>query len=189
MYYKMNDIDEFYTDIVSAYLQNGFKFYSPSMAGHQGEVCRIDLIKDNEFYRIHIEREPFFDDYENYCNKLVIYISKGNCTFYKWNEETVWNNELKNIDNFTYYQIGRKDFYTDDFEEIKRIKKLRNERYNLRKTSYKIFTDEKYIDLAIKVCKKTKGYKTVKKQNISGIIKRNNKYYVVVKYKNNILIK
>ncbi len=56
------DIENIYTDTVKEYMNKGYRIYSPTMGGSQGEIAKIDLTNDKDVIR---KAKPC-----NYCRRI-----------------------------------------------------------------------------------------------------------------------
>ena len=54
MVIKMNYVNRLATELVSDYISKGYVL-SSTMSGHQGEIYKVDLCKDNEVVRIRVD--------------------------------------------------------------------------------------------------------------------------------------
>lgn len=175
---KFKDINARFTEKVHEYLHEGYVFNTTSMSGHQGEVCKVDLVKDNEFIRIWINQEsnwnaPF------HGNMMVLRVSKWQYPAERSCQYTVWNSELDHIEEYTFYQLDRSDWYTEDFQEAMDAQNLRYSRYHNQYPGHKSQeTTDRQKEIGAKYLKRKAGYQRIRKDEIK-IQKANRIYHLV----------
>lgn len=65
MIIKMNYVNQLATKLVTDYISKGYVL-SSTMSGHQGEIYKVDLCKDNEVARIRVDRGYSKKENENH---------------------------------------------------------------------------------------------------------------------------
>ena len=198
MIIKMNYVNELVTEVLSDYISKGYVL-SPTMTGHQGEVYKVDLYKNNEVVRIRVdegysrresEKKYNFEKARVICI-IVEKFENQNCT--------LWNGTGTEIDYIEFYEVDqRKGVYCDNCDENNAIKEKQDMRlsnsskYSNAKTILKI---NKCNDKLFAIVQSTKGYKSVRKSQIKGIesfvnVHNKNKYYrVMIDGKNDLIFK
>ena len=194
MNYKYKEIDKIYTNIVTDYLSNGYTIYTPCMAGHQGEIVKVVLSKSkDELICVYMDKERGEE-----IGKIIIVVGKYKHNNYGYirNNDTLWLNKLEEIKKITFYEINdcKNGYYTDSFDFLIECKEKRLKRSCLRrkvrKTKPVELKSKRAIEIALKHCKQTRGYKMVKPKDILSIIKENNKFYrIKINNKDDLIIK
>ena len=198
MIIKMNYVNKLATEILSDYISKGYVL-SSTMSGHQGEVYKVDLYKNNEVVRIRVDRgysrkeseeKSIFDKARVVC----IIIEK----FENENQnETLWNGKGTEINYIEFYEVDyHKGVYCDSYAEYTMIKKKQDDRLK-NKSCYVnqklILKIDKCSDKLLEIVHNQKGYKSVKRNQVKYIesyvnLYRNYKYYrVVVDGKTNLI--
>ena len=119
---KRFDIDKIFARLVKEYIDDGYVINSDTMGGHQGEVAKVDLMKDGTFIRISLNKG--YECYHIETNDtLYLVVGKRTTPIGKW--ETVWTKDLEDVERHVFWQIG-KDWWTG-FEEF--AKKCYAKRY------------------------------------------------------------
>lgn len=187
MNYFKKDIDKAYSDVVLDYLKNGYTIYTPELKGNQSEEAKVGLTNGKEVIIVYIK-----DKYEwrGEVNARVIIVSKvvDYIPYKSW--KTIWLDELETIKTLEFYQIRRGNLFTDDKQCAKDCDNLHYKRIeNRKRDNRKKFTSNKALNIAYKICKRTKGYKSVAKKDIICVYKVDNKFYIEINGKDNIRIK
>lgn len=103
------EINRKYTEIVSAYLANGYAINVGTMGGSQGEVAHIDLTNGHHILRVLIKR-GFCTDDSCWLDTLEIVVgaaepavlpNKGGSRY-----DTVWNDKLTILREDRFYKVG-----------------------------------------------------------------------------------
>ena len=199
MIIKMNYVNKLATEVLSEYISKGYVL-SPTMAGHQGEVYNVDLYKNNKIVRIRVDKGYSRRESEkkyDFEKPRVIYIivekfENQNCT--------LWNGEGTEIDYIEFYEVEDryKGVYCDSYSEYNSIRekqyaRLENSsKYSNTKSVLKI---EKFSDKLLEIVQNTKGYKSVRRNQIKGIesfvnVHNKKKYYrVMIDRKDDLIFK
>lgn len=199
MNYNYKEIDKIYTNIIADYLSNGYTIYTPCMAGHQGEIAKVVLTNsEDELVCVYMDKEYSWDDGDG----INIVIGKNEHNNYKnvVNDDILWINKLEEVKKYTFYKIDERknnyynNYYTDDLDFFNECKNKHNNRMSLKyemKSNKKIeLKNKKAFLIAYKICKRTKGYKTIKSKDILSVWKIKNKYYTVkINGKDDLIIK
>jgi hypothetical protein len=198
MIIKMNYVNLLATELVSDYISKGYVL-SSTMSGHQGEIYKVDLYKNNEVVRIRVDEGYSRNENENHSffdRISVVYIIVE-----RFNElkGTLWNGEGEELNYIEFYEVDRhKGVYCDSYSEYTMIKKkqddrLKNERcYVNKKLILKI---DKCSDKLLEIVHNQKGYKSVKRNQVKYVesyvnLYRNYKYYrVMIDGKNDLIYK
>ena len=198
MIIKMNYVNQLATELVSDYISKGYVL-SSTMSGHQGEIYKVDLCKDNEVVRIRVDRGYSRNENENHSffdRMSVIYI-----VVERFNElkGTLWNGKGEELNYIEFYEVDRhKGVYCDSYSEYTMIKKKQDDRLE-NKSCYVnqklILKIDKCTDKLLEIVQNTKGYKSVKRNQVKYVesyvnLYRNYKYYrVVIDGKNDLIYK
>lgn len=179
---KYEAINKKFSDKVLEYLMNGYVINSHSMSGHQGEVCKVDLVKGDELIRIWIEEE--FSRFRDLWRGSTMYIRVGKWKFlapHSYSGVTVWFKDLEVIEEIKYYKVSD-NWYLDSFGEAMVIQGKKEERYKNRSRSIhreRQFFGEEVRRLAADYLRRKANYKRVLSSNIT--VYRNlrlNKYII-----------
>lgn len=187
--FKMDYISKTTTEIAKSYIENGFVF-SNTMSGHQGELYKVDLYKDNKVVRIRVEEQRSRINKE--LRVICIYVEKFNVLNPYMRMHTLWNGKGEEILYLEYYIISRfsrdgEEVLTDDINEVKRIEELRYKRYYLKRVDYKnVFDNDKARKIALKFVNKQPKCKSIKLNDIKvekRITKGNSTFRIIAKNK------
>lgn len=164
-----SDIDKEFTNIVNNYLSAGYKIYTNTMGGSQGEIAKIDLTNGKEIVRVLLESR-----YEG-CSHLDS--MKIRLLHFELDDirpdvccETLWNYDDKEFSRIVYYRISNRGWqvFTKSEQLINEIAHKRDKRYENKRKSYTCsITPEKMIT----VVNRQKGFKTLKAKDIVSIQK------------------
>ena len=114
---KYEDISRIYTEKVAEYMANGYAININTMAGHQGEIVKIDLRKGTEVVRILLETE-----HKNFREAVVLTVGRNLDERIAADADTrrdltIWNNRLEVIERRTFWQMTKNwreiDFYLE----------------------------------------------------------------------------
>ncbi len=127
---KFAEINAIYTQKVAEYLANGYIINSNTMAGHQGEIAKIDLRKDNDVIRIMIDSANHYSDH-CFCSTVSIIvgrcIEKDIIETTDQRDLTIWNNRLEVIEQKTFYRMQKNyrdtEWYIEGEEGLEAIKR------------------------------------------------------------------
>ena len=196
MIIKMNYVNRLATELVADYISKGYVL-SSTMSGHQGEIYKVDLYKDNEVVRIRVDRGYSRNENENHSffdRISVVYIIVE-----RFNElkGTLWNGKGEELNYIEFYEVDRhKGVYCDSYSEYTMIKKKQDDRLK-NKSCYVnkkfILKIDKCSDKLLEIVHNQKGYKSVKRNQVKYVESYvsshdNHKYYrVVVDGKTNLI--
>ena len=124
---KYADINALFTAKVAEFLSKGYVINSTSMAGHQGEIAKVDLRNENEIIRIW-----FGTAYKNFRDGLTVMVAR--CTDERLmapmtgrRSDTIWTDNMEVIESRTFWQMQRNyrevDFYVEGDAGIEAIEK------------------------------------------------------------------
>lgn len=103
------EINRKYTEIISAYLANGYIINAGTMGGSQGEITKVDLTNGQHILRVLIKR-GFCTDDSCWLDTLEIVVgvaepavlpNKGSSRY-----DTVWNDKLTILREDRFYKVG-----------------------------------------------------------------------------------
>lgn len=180
---KMEDVNKTYTEIIGDYISRGYWVYTKTMAGHQGEIAKIDLTNGKRIIRVRIDKKYHsrIEGLENLwlgTDVLRIVVVE----YDNFRTETLWNNEGTVINEFNWYQVGRKNIaYVDNLEEYIDIANKTLNRFELKPIDYgnhgrKLLNYN--ADTIIKIVNGRKGFKSCKKKDIKSVERYKNGYYI-----------
>ena len=196
MIIKMNYVNKLATEILSDYISKGYVL-SSTMSGHQGEIYKVDVYKDNEIVRIRVEKGYSRTKTEkkySFEKAKVVYILVEK--FENLNR-TLWNGDGEELSYIKFYEVDRyKGVYCDNYAEYTMIKKKQDDRLKTKSCYVNkkfILKIDKCSDKLLKIVHNQKGYKSVKRNQVKYIesyvnLYRNYKYYrVVIDGKNDLI--
>lgn len=177
---KYAEINKRFTDKVNEYIAKGYIINSATMTGSQGEVAKIDLTDGNEIIRIMI-KECWYNhcEYKGY----EIFVGKANKGKHYINAygsfKTLWNNELTEIFNESYYQADyrkNKDWFVTEKEIKENFKKV-EERFKNHYVYPQPLSD-KVKDIVLKYVRRQPKCSRARKESIRVSKDGNNKYHI-----------
>ena len=117
------EIDKIFGLMVKEYLDKGYAINTDSMRGMQGEIAKVDLIKDGELIRVWLGKGC---DYKrHYTDTYVLVVGRYTKEIIPgW---TYWDDDFEDIERDVIYQIG-KDWYSGNEEYIRDCFQRRNAR-------------------------------------------------------------
>ncbi len=189
------DINKRFTEIVMEYTAKGYYFNVATMAGHQGEIGKVDLTDGKQIIRILIER--YFEYEQGIAGIEGIRIAVGRVP----NSEkiqpngteilgTIWNNHLEIITEEVFYQLGRTGrngdrCYGTYSEACAAQEKQINRWRNKQQYNQKVFTEKAYHIVLpfVKRQPRCKSTKLADIEKVYSVIYRDGKkvYYVEAK--------
>lgn len=186
---KYKDINQKFSNLVYGFLMSGYCINSQSMGGTQGEICKVDLVKDNELLRVWVTGSVSSKSTGYIGNILVLSVGKWIYGADESTKRTVWMRDLVTIYQETYYDVSsnsyKESWYTDDLEYALKCQALRYERYRRdeddptpRSHHYK---DEVRKGVATEYLKRKQGYKRVSSKDttvVSVTYTESKEYYV-----------
>ena len=184
---KMEDINKTYTEIIGEYISRGYWIYTKTMAGHQGEISKIDLTNGKHIIRVRIDKKYHsrIEGLENLWLGIdvlrIVVVEYDN-----FRTETLWNNDGTTINEFNWYQVGRKNIaYVDNLEEYVDIANKTLNRFELKPIDYGNHGRKmRYnADTIIKIVNGRKGFKSCKKKDIKSVERYKNGYYIRIEGK------
>lgn len=138
------DINKRFTEVVTEYIAKGYYFNVASMAGHQGEVGKVDLTDGKEIIRILLDS---FADHDEYIDGITLIVGRvgvedmrGTRPNSSTKFDTIWNNHLEIISEEKFYQVGSENRCGSKCygtpEEARAARKKSMERYRNKNTHY-----------------------------------------------------
>lgn len=186
---RRTDIDKKFTETVIRYLMQGYTIHTNSMGGSQGEVAKVDLVKDETFLRVWLNRESSYSwhDTEFHGNMMVLRVGKWNRSAKEASDWcTVWMKDLETIEQHVFYEVRHgSDYYVSREEAIASYEVRRSRYQSTRFENSKeiLIMNDKAREAAYKFLKRTQGYKRVSFNDIVVRKRINteepNSYYVV----------
>lgn len=162
---KKTELDMIFTNKVSEYIAKGYIINTNSMAGHQGEIAKIDLRKSDEVLRIVMLQLDFTADGKKFC--ILVGRSTDTIDLNACSREIIWTNHLEIIEKLTFIAISD-NWYLPE-EEGKQEYQKKYERYKLRR-SYMSY--EKPLNITanfIRGLKSRKGFSNATRNNIKVV--------------------
>lgn len=135
------EIDKIFARMLGEYLADGYVINTNTMGGSQGEIAKVDLMKDGVFVRMslwkdHNFRKPNADYY-------VLKVGKTSEPIRKGDHEIVWTDNLDEVERHVIYQIG-KDWYSGNPEYTEDC---------MRKNSARLHNSWKHFDPLTMPCR------------------------------------
>ena len=125
---KKTELDMIFTNKVSEYIAKGYIINTNSMAGHQGEIAKIDLRKSDEVLRIVMLQLDFTADGKKFC--ILVGRSTDTIDLNACSREIIWTNHLEIIEKLTFIAISD-NWYLPEEEGKQECQKL----HVIRKTA------------------------------------------------------
>lgn len=171
---KFTELNAAFTAKVQEYLNNGYTFNLNTMAGHQGEIAKVDLTNGTEIIRIVMDKEP---TERIGCNKIVLLVGRNTDRLFSTgcDNQTVWTAHLDVIERKEWYRVAEDWFIDYDEEAVKKLDNIRYQRWTAadkRRTGD--ITNEGAKKIIARYIKRTTGKTRVKLDSISRI---NKQYY------------
>lgn len=169
---KFADINKRFTEIVAEYLANGYYINTATMAGHQGEVGKVDLTDGTKVVRVLLDS---FNDEENFCIeglKIIVGEAEGAAPNKKEWGGTIWNNRLKVLEVECFYMVAknrRTGALYGTREQAETAEGLRCARYiskQARQTENIIKKYPKAMELAKRIIRREFGTKRIQQDDV-----------------------
>lgn len=164
---KKNDITKVAADDIQNYINDGFTVSLTELTGSYGQYNQLVLMRDRERVVVWLEDSKL--EGERWVDTVIIHVShfeleKGQTTEYG---DLHWQNGWKanDVKTYTLYKIDY-DWYTTDKEEAILCYDLQRVRYSNRDT-YRYEVELEVTDQLLKIARKMKGFKTIKKDNLT----------------------
>ena len=191
---KFAEINEIFSAKVAEYLNNGYVIHPYTMAGHQGEIAKVDLNNGHEVVRIWLEEKHA----EGVFFRHGVVLTIGRTTDeklvdtrnYRWSD-TMWSNRLEVVEQFCFWQMVDKnhreiDFYIEGEAGIEamKVRQKRNEERYIE--TEEVHFDKRMYRIALKLVRRTPFNKTKRLADIEDFWKvgkpgEKQKYYAKVK--------
>ena len=186
---KRVELNKLFTAYVVRYTALGYTIFTEGMSGHQGEIAKI-LLKKNDDLKIILMEEKCGDREDHYMDFIQIRIGTYTKKIPVSDSPTIW---LQDFDYFVtdkFYLIGKKKYHNPEanwygtFEEAKAALEKGYERYRLREISEEYLLNK--VPESIKNHTRTIwGCKRVKDSEIKVEVKTgnwcNHMYYIYAK--------
>lgn len=188
---KKTELNTIFTAKVNEYLVKGYTFNTQTMAGHQGEIAKIDLTNGEEVIRVVMEENGFNWDKEKdlFLNDKIT-ITVGRATEVHF--DTIWNKDLEVLDQEIFYKADRySDYLITEEEAIENAEKnkARLMAKNQQTKENEDITDKAVIKALLPYIHTLKSCKSVKARHIKSVIKVNSSdgtysYHIWIEKKN-----
>ncbi len=177
---KFAEINEMFSAKVAEYLTNGYVMHPYTMAGHQGEIAKVDMCNGHEVIRVWLDKVHADTFHFRHGVRLTV----GRCTDerlikergYLW-EDTMWCDRMEVVEQKVFWQMNGKDWretdwYIEGEDGIAAMKKTddRCERKyigNAKETHF----DLSMFRIALKMVRKTPFNKTKRLADIEDFWK------------------
>ena len=180
--FKNSDIDKVYTSIVAKYISMGYTINTRCMSGSQGEIAKIDLVKDDEYIRILVDFN-YIPTWDRRNKKIIVgrvpeNERKGNAT--------IWNQDLEVIESVEFYELSKaydgNSTYTDNEEYAINAYEKAESRCDYTPINVEV-TSIRLIAVIAKLIRNNPGFKRIKIEDISKVTRRGNKFTAICKGK------
>jgi hypothetical protein len=163
------DLDELFTQKVTEYLAKGYRFYTGTMNGSQGEIAKVDLTDGKEVLRILMDTEL---DWRN-GDRVVILVGRNTDKLHgSFYDATIWNNHLEIIEKQEFNKIS--DTYFVLPEEYPEIREKQFARWEARKAGQKKELGEGAKAIVLPFVKRQPRCKSIKLSDIEKVTKAEN---------------
>lgn len=157
------EIEAIYTKKVAEYIANGYTFNCNTMAGHQGEIAKVDLRKGKEIVRILFVEEHCYD--EHMTDKYVILIGRNTEVHSNRRYDIIWNNHLETIERIEFFRVTE-NYAVASEEEYKAIIEKRRNRRRSHNREYSTLANDAYSKIVLSFVKRQAGCKRCKVSDI-----------------------
>ena len=191
----IKEINAKYTEVLSKYLAAGMSIEARTMSGSQGEMAHIDLTDGKNLYRIIMGTGSARDDSDKLCwsyETIEIEVRKYEIPAHINSMTTIWNSKGELIEHYVWFEIEpyRKEnrVCVESIEEIKAIRDKKLEHYKNDRETKEVeiqLTPERQKKIA-DICRKRPGYKSIRTQGITKLIKKNGRYVITIDRKGTI---
>ena len=179
---KFEEINRRFTEVVTAWIAKGYTFNLSTMAGHQGELGKVDLTDGKEVIRILLDHfgsplNRIGDDYYSLEGiKLIVGRVTDPVTPNSPDEwQTVWNNNLEPISYEEFYLIGTAKYtgarWYGTKEDTINAQKKSHERYKARHVPAKRYFSEEAKDIVLPFLKRQPKSKSLRLSDITNVTK------------------
>lgn len=173
---KKTELNNIFTAKVNEYLAKGYTFNTESMAGHQGEIAKVDLTDGEEVIRILLDKRYHHSFNEPYwltdCFAVTVGKAPEAVPHQDW--PTIWNEKLEVIDRVEFYAAShyKTEKLISKEEAIANAKKSteRAVAKHYQKVEEEI-TDKAVIKALVPYIQTLKGCKSVKARHITNLWK------------------
>ena len=167
--FMFKDVEKMFTEKVAQYIANGYLVNATTMAGHQGEICKLDLRKGDEVVRILIDMT------NNGWQKIYyLLVGKNTDVLYGGMDNIIWNKNLQEIERHDFYVIS--DRYPEKIifgtaEEAKAAldKRLDRAALNPRYSDYITELSDEYKKAAYHIVREKEGFESIKMADITKV--------------------
>lgn len=118
--FMFKDVEKMFTEKVAQYIANGYLVNATTMAGHQGEICKLDLRKGDEVVRILIDMTN-----KGWQKIYYLLVGKNTDVLYGGMDNIIWNKNLQEIERHDFYVISDRYPEKSFLAQRKRQRRLR----------------------------------------------------------------
>lgn len=180
MVLKIKDIENYYSNVIRDYLNNGFNFYTKASHGSQGEISRVLLTNDNYIISVRLENS-YAKDY--YIDMVSLIIEQHD----DFDSNIIWNGHGTILYEKQFYKITdrkRKEVFVENLNDCLQILEKQYKRCNIKQNYDYCFDGDKQKLLSI--VKNHKCYSWVTKKNIGKVVNLGNCYKILINKKDMI---
>lgn len=170
-----SDIRKQYTAKVSEYLAKGYEICIETMSGTQGEMAKVDFVKDNEIIEVRLDEVHRYREHD----RIVITVEKyerPERLESRWT--TLWIGKGETIEEISFYKVDEKGkYFTSSLEEIEEIKNKKYARWEMRYSR-----DRKELafnpETIVRIARNHAGFKRTKADDIYKVTKDTSAYRI-----------
>lgn len=184
---KFQEIESIMTAKVAYYIAWGYTLSTGTMSGSQGEVAKVDVVKNKRVVRIMLTRENRFDDNGCYF-ALTLTVGCHTLPRERSFDRIIWNKDLEVIERREFFSVDiDADNFTENRDDLIEQHKKQMQRWlnqdairDLR--SKKDITSEKAKAIVLPFIRRQNRCKRAKVEDIKSVIRFNASRYGKMHY-------
>ena len=173
---KFNDIESIMTAKVAEYIAWGYTLSTGTMSGSQGEVAKVDIVKNKRVVRIMLTRENRYDD--NGCY-FALTLTVGCHTLPKARsfDRIIWNRDLEVIERREFFSVDiDANNFTENRDDLieqhkKQMQRWRNRNARCKLSLSKDITSEAAKAIVLPFIRRQNRCKRAKVEDIESVIR------------------
>ena len=181
------NIESIMTAKVAEYIAKGYTLSTGTMSGSQGEVAKVDVVKNKQVVRIMLTRENRYDD--NGCY-FALTLTVGCHTLPKARcfDRIIWNRDLEVIERREFFSVDiDADNFTENRDDLieqhkKQMQRWRNREALREMRIKKDITSEKAKAIVLPFIRRQNRCKRMKVEDIVKVIRFNTSKYDKMHY-------
>jgi len=127
MIYKIKDLNKLFTDETAKLIEKGYVFNPATMAGHQGEIAKVDLVSPDrkQVARVIMDRGRDKDFHDTITISTRLYPVTDECDINSLNGWcTLWNSNGTEYSKQVYYVIPNHAYEHKSFTDLTTIEQI-----------------------------------------------------------------